>query len=376
MQAPAQPAELMIPPNTGDQEAWLVSYAPGELYWQRFGHNAIWIRDPGMGIDHAFNFGYFDFQQERFLANFMQGRMLYFSLAVPSAREFGQYRDENRSIIAQKLNLTPRAFSRLRDYLLQQVRPQNRDYLYDYYLSNCSTRVRDALDLALEGALSRASTELAAAQNYRDHTRRSVAAAYWYYLGLEAALGLPVDGKNSRWEEMFLPAVVAEVISDLRVDGVALVTEEHVMYQADSALPPSAPPPVWWRYMLLSVLAAVLIIASGKSPRPALSDGMVLAWLMLAATGGVVLLALWTLTDHQVASPNANLLLINPFFLLGFWHRFRRMVAMLIMAGLVLASGQLLLPAHQFNLDVLVFVLPMNLLAAWWLWRGNDDSEN
>jgi len=60
-------------------EAWLVTFGPGQIYWERFGHNAIWLREPAAGIDHTFNFGYFDFEQENFFLNFLQGRMLYFS---------------------------------------------------------------------------------------------------------------------------------------------------------------------------------------------------------------------------------------------------------------------------------------------------------
>src|SRR5665811_1872697 len=49
-----------------NEEAWLVTFGPGELYWERFGHNAIWLREPSRGLDHTFNFGFFDFEQEDF----------------------------------------------------------------------------------------------------------------------------------------------------------------------------------------------------------------------------------------------------------------------------------------------------------------------
>jgi hypothetical protein len=39
-------------------EIWLISYGPGEIYWQRYGHNAIWVRDADLGLDHVFNFGF------------------------------------------------------------------------------------------------------------------------------------------------------------------------------------------------------------------------------------------------------------------------------------------------------------------------------
>ncbi|HET6566239.1 MAG TPA: DUF4105 domain-containing protein, partial [Xanthomonadales bacterium] len=218
VQAMAQSATAEAPPAMDLLDAslveaqtgvWLVTYGPGELYWQRFGHNGIWIRDEDLGLDHVFNFGFFDFEQEDFFLRFLQGRMLYFSAAQPAESEFAQYIDENRSIRLQKLALGEEQALLLADFLVREVQPQNRDYLYDYYLDNCSTRVRDALDLALDGRLQQHFTNLAAGQNFRSHTRRLTAGDFWLYLGLELGLGQPVDEPISRWDEFFIPAQLA-----------------------------------------------------------------------------------------------------------------------------------------------------------------------
>ena len=92
-----------LPANSA--EAWLVTFGAGDIYWERFGHNAIWLREPAADLDHTFNFGYFDFEQEDFFLRFIRGRMLYFSIAQPAHREFEFYRQDNRSIRVQKLNL-------------------------------------------------------------------------------------------------------------------------------------------------------------------------------------------------------------------------------------------------------------------------------
>ncbi|HSH26330.1 MAG TPA: hypothetical protein VK972_00950, partial [Wenzhouxiangella sp.] len=42
------------------REAWLVTYGPGQEVWERFGHNAIWLRDAELGLDHVYSFGYFE----------------------------------------------------------------------------------------------------------------------------------------------------------------------------------------------------------------------------------------------------------------------------------------------------------------------------
>ena len=103
-------AAAPVPGNGAEPElpqVWLVTYGPGEVYWQRFGHNAIWIREPARGLDHVFNFGFFDFAQQDFFLRFLQGRMMYFSAAQPAQQEFAAYIDENRSIRAQRLDLSP-----------------------------------------------------------------------------------------------------------------------------------------------------------------------------------------------------------------------------------------------------------------------------
>lgn len=365
--------KLDIPPVASPQEAWLVTYAPGEIYWQRFGHNAIWLREPATGLDHTFNFGYFDFEQENFLLNFARGRMMYFALAQRSEREFAQYLDEDRSISLQKLDLPAGSFDRLKDYLVAQVQPETRDYRYDYYLENCSTRVRDALDMALGGALYRATGETPARQTFREQTRRSAALDFWYYLGLEAALAKPVDRDISRWDEMFMPNVVAEEVQRLAVDGAPVVVRDWTVFKGNAPQPPDEPVALWWRYLLFSSALAAFSAGLGRKAGPALAGGMALAWLLLNATGGAVLLWLWLFTDHQVAVANANLLLLNPLFLAGLFPVLRRFTAWLMGAAVLAAIIQAAWSGGQYTQDVLAFVLPLNAACIYWLWGRRAD---
>ncbi len=47
-------------------EVALVTYGPGEVYWERFGHDAIEVRDTASGEALNFNYGLFDFNQKDF----------------------------------------------------------------------------------------------------------------------------------------------------------------------------------------------------------------------------------------------------------------------------------------------------------------------
>lgn len=349
-------------------EAWLVTFGPGEIYWERFGHNAIWLREPVAGLDHTFNFGYFDFDQENFIQRFIRGRMLYFSVAQPSSREFEFYRGDNRSIQAQKLNLTSLQYQRLRDYLLTEIRPENRDYRYDYYLNNCSTRIRDAIDIAFDGELSAATREVPANLNFRDHTRRLTQTDFWYYLGLELGLGFPVDREVTRWDEMFIPMVLADEMAALSlasgvVDNPAVVVDK-MLFLGTLPIPASSPSSMWYRYLLLGLLVAGLAWLSGKFMPPVWLQGLCLAWALICATNGLILAAMWLFTDHEVTRFNANLLLFNPIAILMLIPMFRRIATIVFAGGTAVGCLLLLLPVHQYNLDTLALLVPLNLAVA------------
>ena len=357
----------------GEREAWLVTFGPGEIYWERFGHNAIWLREPAQGLDHTFNFGFFDFEQEDFFLRFLRGHMLYFSVAQPAEKEFEFYRHFNRSIRVQKIKLTDVQYERLRDYLINEIRPENRDYLYDYYLNNCSTRIRDALDLALDGSLSAQTRGVPASLNFREQTRRLTQQQFWYYLGLELALGYPVDQPVSRWDEMFVPMVLAEELAALSSNagsaGDVLIVNDINIYTSSAAQPAASPANTWPRYLLLGLLVVSLAWLSGRFMPPVWLAGLCGAWILVCTTSGLVLAGLWVFTDHEVASMNANLLLFNPLVMLAWVPVLHRLGAIIFAGGVGLALLLLLLPSHQYNLDALALLGPVNLAVAGYLLR-------
>jgi len=357
--------------SPGASEAWLVTFGPGEIYWERFGHNAIWLREPAAGIDHTFNFGFFDFDQEDFLLKFARGRMLYFSVAQSASREFEFYQQENRDIRIQKLGLSPTQYRQLRDYLVNEIKPENRNYRYDYYLNNCSTRIRDALDIAFDGALSSRTKTIPANLNFRDQTRRLTQMQFWYYLGLELGLGYPVDREVSRWDEMFIPMVVADELAAMSLEtgttGNSLVTVDQMLFKTTNPEPSAAPASTWLRYLALGLLVTGLAWLSGKFMPPVWLAGLTQAWILISTTIGLLLAVLWLFTDHEVASVNANLLLFNPLVIVALVPKLRRVGALLLVFGIVVAYVLLLLPKQQYNIDVLVLLTPINLAVAAYL---------
>lgn len=341
--SPATPRQADVAPRLA---AYLMTMGPGGPIYERFGHNAIWIHDSTTGNDLVYNFGIFDFNEPGFVWHFVQGRPRYRLAAMDLQTTFAIYRHAQRTLEVQELALPTTAKAQLAYDLAQNALPENMWYQYDYYLDNCSTRVRDVLDRVLGGALRRATEGVPADGDFRFHTQRSTASNAFYYLGIETLMGRRTDTALDQWGEMFLPAKVQQRVRELRVAGddgrkVPLVSREATLLSFDTYAVLPAPPDWTARLLFVGGLLA-LVIASGLFEGGTGAAGRILAggWGVLGAVAGLVLGYVAFFTNHVMASPNLNLLLLSPFSLALPWllrsRRRRPLASRLAMLFLVL----------------------------------------
>lgn len=302
----------------------LLTFAPGEIYWQRFGHNALLVRDRARGEARVYNYGIFDFQQKNFFLNFARGRMLYRLDAAPLDWTLRQYAEEGRWAVEQQLDLTPSQGRRLADFLAWNALPENADYPYDYFTQNCSTRVRDTLDQALDGALSAQLQPRQGHGSYRSEVLRLMSPIPALMLGMDLGLGLRVDAPLDQWQEGFIPMRLMDAIRGVRITGEdgalrPLVAAERRLISADATEPASAP-----RVMMPFVLAglcaglAMLLLVSQRRRRIAalVYGGLAGAYVLACGLSGLALALGWFATGHWGMAANRNLLLLNPLWLI------------------------------------------------------------
>jgi hypothetical protein len=108
-----------------DLTVYLLTFGWGEVSWERFGHTAIWIKDRARGTDLTYNWGMFDFNQPRFVWRFVTGDTRYWMEAFDLNTMISVYRRENRSILAQELNLTPAQRLKLQQFVEWNALPEN-----------------------------------------------------------------------------------------------------------------------------------------------------------------------------------------------------------------------------------------------------------
>jgi hypothetical protein len=380
-QQPAAAADLVV---------YHAVFGPGDAVWEKFGHNAIWIHDRAAGSTISYNYGMFDFAQAGFVPRLMRGDMLY-SMGVRDADdELAAYSWYNRSVWVQRLNLSAQQAHALREYLEWNWLPENREYLYDYFRDNCSTRIRDALNLALGGALNDALAGVPTNTTFRSHSLRLTAESHATYAGLLLGLGSPTDRPIDAWEESFVPMELMRHLRGVRVptdDGrmVALVAEERTLFAADRAPPFGEPPRRTVPYLLAGLGIAAALVLLGRGARHSRRVTLALAALVSiwgAANGffGLILFLLWTATNHVASFANVNLLHVSPVgFVLAFaaplglirrfgsggqyasarliWPAAIGMVAMSV-AGVLL---NLLPPLQQANGPLVALLLPVHV---------------
>lgn len=367
-------------------EVSLVTYGPGEIYWERFGHDAIEVRERASGEAVNFNYGVFDFDEKNFILNFARGDMHYMMDAEPADQEEDYYMQVGRSVTRQRLALDPDQAAALRDNLLWNLRPQNAGYNYDYFADNCATRVRDALNDALGNAIKTALQARPGGMTYRQQTLRLMSAQPWLAVSLDLGLGPYADQPLSAWQASFLPSMLQSQLRDVQVKDAtgasrALVQDERVLSPNRLNMPPASPPDLRLPLGAAGLLFAGLIVLSRRQgPTGYALLGTV--FLVLAGLVGLVLLALWTLTRHHAAWANANLLLFNPlaFLLLPTLWRARHgfaasrfidaVIALQLLAMIAAVALHLLPGTVQQNQPWLLFALPCWLALAWSLRRN------
>ncbi len=391
---PAAPAAspdsaTSVPDSAADDlYVTVVTFGPGEEVWERFGHNALWIHDGRAGTDVAYNWGLFDFAQPDFLQRFLSGDTKYWMAGEDAYRMIAAYHELGRTVTLQRLDLTQAQAAALRDFVQWNALEENKYYRYDYFRDNCSTRLRDAIDRVVGGALRRATDSVTTALTYRGESVRLTSGDRPIQLGIDVALGRPADRPLTEWESFFIPMRLRDALRSVIVtsaDGhqVALVSDQRVIppTSGPGVVVPAEPPSLVGRYLLLGALLAGLALVLrvlGRSNRGALWGVALLGmlWSLVCGVVGLLLIYMWAFTRHVFWGWNENLLLMSPLslalvillpaaLLRSRGVREARAISRIVAVLGIIALFMSLFPGGQANLAIVALALPLQLAFAW-----------
>jgi hypothetical protein len=325
-------------------EISVITCGPGqaELY-SAFGHSAFRVFDPANQIDHAFNYGVFDFNQPNFYLNFARGHNNY-RLAVQDYKRFEYtYIYYNRYVHEQVLNLNTFQKQKLFDYLVWNAQPENQYYRYDYFYDNCATKLPEIVSKVFRDSVLFDGSYITTSYSIRQLTDLYLNYQPWGDLGIDICLGLPMDKIASPYEYMFLPDYVESGFDHAYLNGQPLVKEKRINFDPV----PEQFKNTWFQplyvFSVLAVVALLMLIYDLR--RRKLSKWFDYSLFTIAGLIGLLLFLLWTATDHRAAANNMNLLWAMPLHLIAVtgmmrnkvWVRFYFQVIVVLNGVLLIA---------------------------------------
>lgn len=341
----------------------------GQLY-TAFGHSAFRVYDPVLGIDDAYNYGVFDYDKPNFYLDFARGQN-YYMLGVADYPRFEYvYIYYDRYVHEQQLNLSKKQKQRLFEYLKNNARPENREYLYDYFYDNCATKIPAVIKDVFGDSVKFSSNHITSRYSIRELTDLYLQHQPWGDLGIDICLGLPMDKKASPYEYMFLPDYVEAGFDNATIEQngimMPLVKRKVNIYESKHNTPSRTLVHPLLVFTIVFVAMAVLSYRDIKSLRATPYVDAILFGITGAI--GVVLLLLWVATDHKAAAKNLNLLWALPSHLIAViafikqpkWLRGYFLIIALLCLGLLIAWSFL---PQQLHYALIPFVMALAIRA-------------
>ncbi len=296
----------------------LLTCTPGDYVYSQYGHSAIRVFDPVNKLDITFNYGIFSFDTEDFYLKFIKGETDY-QLGVEDTRSFlwsSEY--IGRTTYEQALNLGHTQRQAIFDALLENYRPENRFYRYNFVFDNCATRpyllLKRALgaDSIIDGYSAKISTEERTYRTLISHYSRAHA---WVDFGVNLIFGKDADKEMTPEERLFLPEELMHYVANtMLVDGTSLTDAEDVEPFAIEGTP-------WYLSpnLLVALLCAILLIFTYLDLRHKRISWWFDAFLFaLYGILGSISFFLTFFSLHPLVGENYNLLFYSPLMFLPF----------------------------------------------------------
>ena len=298
----------------------LLTVGAGDEVWSLYGHTAIRFQDLKTSQDLAINYGSFSFDQPFFVPRFVFGLTDYEMAIYPMSIFMEVYKEEQRWVLQQTLNLTAEEKQRITNALYENYLPQNRTYRYNYFYDNCTTRARDILLNNLNNISIQYDTKQVA-PSYREMTHQWNENHLWDRFGNDILLGVKADFKTNIEAREFLPDSLRkdfEHILTIDKNGKKrpLVGKTEYLYKpqkADEAVTVLTKLRPLTFFTSLLILTVTLTSLQWQKKKNLWVFDMIL--LSITGVAGFMLLVM-IFSQHPTVSINLQILLLNPLSLI------------------------------------------------------------
>ena len=318
---------LLLPFTLFSQNEWLDqvdiylhTVDRGTFVYDNFGHTAIRVHNKNSGQDLVYNWGIFDFKDPvEFSLKFYRGILIYNLGVYPYSSALNHYQSEKRTVWEDKINFNREEKLTFLKRLDWNNLPENRPYNYHYFFDNCSTRVRDYFNEALQGKLQNTFEAIPAKRTFRDTVREGYNTNPEIYFSLDTLMNGNIDIEMNQWQEMFLPIKLREHLLNTQT-GKAFFSDSKTLMEFSSPKPATLN-----GFQILSISLLVLALGifisflKGKDKTERVLWAFTGILIFVLGIFALTMLLNWIFSGHIDLHHNVNMILLWPIDLLLLW---------------------------------------------------------
>ena len=259
----------------------------------------------------------------------------------------------------QVLDLSAEEKQAIRHALNENLKEENKFYKYDFFLDNCTTRLRDIIlkykhpRPTLPAVMPVDTRFRQAIHQYLDQGKQ-----YWSKLGIDILLGAPTDAVMTAEQQQFLPDNLMKALDN---STPPIVVSSTNLYQLSNVNDNDS----WFTPMVFfSMLLGLFVLLSLSKNRSVQMIVKGLDGLLFFTTGllGIILIFMWTSTDHSMTKNNYNLLwALPPHIIMAFFinsrNQFVKKYFLLTSISLVIVLLAWFFLPQQLNNALIPFAL-------------------
>ena len=317
LMAPAAVDSTLVRDHSDSIRVSLVTCSPGTEVYEVYGHTALRIEIPSQGVDAVVNYGLFSFEAPNFVWRFIKGETDYVVGTIGYPIFEREYTDRGSTVTLQTLNLSREEKERLVYLLNENLRPENREYRYNFLYNNCSNKAGDMVELALSERLLPLENR-SEGITYRDILHEYTQEYPWLQLGIDYLLGVEADRPIDPNQQKFAPEYLmyytaqAQLVDSVRMYPYVIDTEVRGQLAGEPYVAPLLTP--MQAMILLLLFVAVMCTLEFLIERRQWWFDVLL--LLVQGVMGLVVAFLFFASEHPTVGSNWQVIYLNPLPLL------------------------------------------------------------
>jgi hypothetical protein len=200
----------------------------------------------------------------------------------------------------------------------ENMKPENRNYRYDFFYDDCSTRIRDLLEKIYGSKLIYPPDDENVSPTFREMIAEYHKNYPWLNMGINLLMGMPGERKTSFRDRMFLPYDLQNNLTQ------AVINRNRKMIpllEKTETVLDFPPPETNNRFytspmFVFSLLFIILIFLSVRLRKSPLINYIDIAIFLAFSALAILMIFFNFFTDHAQMRMNLNIIWFNPVIIL------------------------------------------------------------